>query len=309
MGGKRSRASGIGLERLCTEPSSDWIRSTDAVGGVELLQAWFQGLAYHKHRHDTYAIGLTETGVQAFDYRGSAHISTPGKVVVLHPDEIHDGHAGTEVGFGYRLLYVEPAVIFEAVRLMCGHSCSLPFVCDPVATNTKLSAAIQAAFQCNLEPLAIDSLIVQLAEGLIDADPCCKPASIPRHLDVAALERARQFLDAEKARVVRSSELEAVTGLTRYDLARQFRLMYGTSPYRFLLMRRLDVARAQISQHRQLVAVALEAGFADQAHFTRMFKSAFGITPARYGALTTRLSYHSTERGFWDKTRRIDITI
>lgn len=285
MVGKHSRASGLGLERLCTEPSADWMRSTDAVNGVELLAAWFQGYAYHKHRHDTYAIGLTAIGVQAFDYRGAAEISTPGQVVVLHPDEMHDGHAGTEEGFGYRMLYVDPALIFEAVRVMCGHGGSLPFVRTPVAMNLKLSAAITGAFQGTREPLAMDSLMVQLAEGLTDADPCCKPVSIPRHLDVAALERARQFLDAEKTRVVRSSELEAVTGLTRYELARQFRLRCGTSPYRYLLMRRLDVARTQISRHRPLVEVALEAGFADQAHFTRMFKATFGLTPARYGAL------------------------
>ncbi len=285
MVGKRSRASGIGLERLCTRPSADWMRSTEAVNGVELLAAWFQGVAYHKHRHDTYAIGRTEIGVQAFDYRGAAEISTPGKVVVLHPDEMHDGHAGTAEGFGYRMLYVDPALIFEAVHVICGHSSSLPFVRTPVVMNRTLSAAITGAFQDTREPLAMDSLMVQLAEGLIEADLCCKPVSIPRHLDGAALERARQFLDAEKTRVVRSSELEAVTGLTRYELARQFRWRCGTSPYRYLLMRRLDFARTQISRHRPLVEVALEAGFADQAHFTRMFKAAFGITPARYGAL------------------------
>jgi len=285
MIGKRSRSSGVGLERSCSEPSSDWMQHTDAVAGVELLEAWFQGFAYHKHRHDTYAIGRTETGVQAFDYRGSAHISMPGQVVVLHLDELHDGHAGTAAGFGYRLLYVEPALIFDAVRVLCGHVCSLPFVRHPVATNTKLSAAIQAAFQDHREPLAMDDLMVQLAEGLLDADPCCKRTAIPRHLDVAAIERARQFLDAEKTRVVRSWELEAVTGLTRYDLARQFRVMVGTSPYRYLLMRRLACARTQVAQRRPLVDVALEAGFADQAHFTRMFTAAFGVTPARYGAL------------------------
>jgi len=296
MDGKRSRDSGIGLERLCTAPCADWLRSTDAGGGVELLHAWLQGVAYHKHRHDTYAIGLTDTGVQAFAYRGATHISTPGKVVVLHPDELHDGHAGTAAGFGYRQLYVEPAVIFEAVRGLCGHACALPFVRAPVVTSTKLSVAIRAAFQGTHEPLAMDSLMVQLAEGLLEADPCCPPVSRPRHLDVTALERARQFLDAEKTRVVRSSELEAVTGLTRYDLARQFRVIYGTSPYRYLLMRRLDAARAQVAQRRPLVDVALEAGFADQAHFTRMFKAAFGITPACYSALTTRPSSHSTDR-------------
>jgi AraC-like DNA-binding protein len=53
----------------------------------------------------------------------------------------------------------------------------------------------------------------------------------------------------------------------------------------YLLMRRLDFAREQIAGHRALVEVALEAGFADQAHFTRMFKAAFGLTPARYSAL------------------------
>ena len=285
MASNRSKASGVGLERLCSEASADWMRSTDAEHGVECLEAWFQGPAYHKHRHDTYAICLTTTGVQAFDYRGAAEISTPGQVVVLHPDEIHDGYAGAEDGFGYRQLYVEPALIFEAVQVICGQGCSLPFVRTPVAMNPKLSAAITSAFQSTREPLAIDSLIVQLAEGLIDADPSCKQAARARHLDVAALERARQFLDAEKTRVVRSAELEAVTGLTRYDLARQFRKMCGTSPYRYLLMRRLDFAREQIARQRPLVEVALEAGFADQAHFTRMFKAAFGLTPARYGAL------------------------
>jgi len=285
MVSKRSRASGIGLERLCTKPSADWLWSMDAVKGVELLAAWFQGHTYHTHRHDTYAIGLTVSGVQAFDYRGAAEISTPGKVVVLHPDERHDGHAGTEEGFGYRILYVDPALIFEAAHALCGPGGVLPFVRHSVMINRKLSAAIMTVFQSTHEPLALDSLMVQLAEGLLEADPCCKRVSRPRHLNVAALERARQFLDAEQTRVVRSSELEAVTGLTRYELARQFRLRCGTSPYRYLLMRRLDCARAQLSRSRPLVDVALEAGFADQAHFTRMFKAAFGLTPARYGAL------------------------
>jgi AraC-like DNA-binding protein len=280
---QRSRAGGIGLERLCAQ---DWMRSTDAEYGVEFLEARFHGNAYRKHRHDTYAICLTTTGVLAFDYRGSSEFSTPGQVVVLHPDEVHDGYAGTEEGFGYRQLYVEPTLIFEAIRSQYRHPCSLPFVRAPVTMSPKLSAAIIRAFQDTREPLAIDSLIVQLAEGLMEADPSCRRAPLPRHLDVVALKRAREYLDIQKTRVVHSSELEAVTGLTRYDLARQFRVMCGTSPYRYLLMRRLDFAREQLAEGRSLVEVAIAVGFADQAHFTRKFKATFGVTPARYRALS-----------------------
>ena len=51
----------------------------DGVAGVELFSAWFSGAAYARHRHDTYAVGVTDRGVQVFDYRGSAHASRAGR--------------------------------------------------------------------------------------------------------------------------------------------------------------------------------------------------------------------------------------
>ena len=106
-----------------------------------------------------------------------------------------------------------------------------------------------------------------------------------RHLDRSALERARQRLSDERSRVVRSDELEAVTGLSRYELARQFRALYGTSPYRYLLMRRLADARKRVARSEPLAEIAVAVGFSDQAHLTRMFKAAYGQTPARFRSL------------------------
>jgi prepilin-type processing-associated H-X9-DG protein len=285
MRSQRSTASGVGLERSCSGATDDWLRSTGPENGVEVLEAWLHGPAYHPHRHDTYAIGLTTCGVQAFTYRGVREISLPGQVVVLHPDELHDGHAGTDAGFGYRQLYVEPALIFEAVQMLRGQARALPFVRRPVLLSPCLSNAVTCAFADGHASLAMDSVVVQVAEGLLAADSSCSQVPLPRHLDIAALQRARAFLDAEKTRVVHSAELEAVTGLSRYALARQFRVRYGTSPYRYLLMRRLEEVRQQIARGRALVDAALDAGFADQAHCTRMFTATFGVTPARYRAL------------------------
>ena len=90
-------------------------------------------------------IGLTESGVQCFGYRGTAHASTPGEVLVLHPDEPHDGYAGTEQGFGYRIVYVEPARVAQAARAIAGRSCALPFVRRPVLRSARLARADRAA--------------------------------------------------------------------------------------------------------------------------------------------------------------------
>jgi len=282
---KETKSAGAGLERSCQGRVSSWIASATPMEGVELFRAWFAGEAYRKHRHDTYAIGVTDSGVQVFDYRGSVHVSTPGQVVVLYPDEAHDGRAGTQEGFGYRIVYVEPSRLAEALEVLCGRPYPLPFVIDPVSTNAKLSQAVDEAFRVPLESLAIDSLVVDLARGLMAGQRNGARPGISRRVDVAAVGRARQFLDAEKTRVVHSTELESITGLTRYNLARQFRIMLGTSPYRYLLMRRLELARERIHGEHPLAEVACDAGFADQAHFTRAFTSAFGLTPARYRAL------------------------
>jgi len=255
---------------------------------VHALQAWFGGHGYDTHRHDTYAIGLTDSGVQAFDYRGATKVSTPGQVVVLHPDEAHDGRAGTPDGFGYRIVYVAPARIAEAARALRGPRCALPFVREPVVGDDRIAAAIEGAFLDEPEPLAVDALVFQLAEALCDADPSCCAGATPARVDGAAVARAQELLDAETARVVGSAELEAISGLTRHELARQFRAALGTSPYRYSLLRRLDRARALLADGRPLADVALDAGFADQAHLTRMFKAAFGVPPARHRALEAR---------------------
>jgi len=261
------------------------VASATPVDGVELFSAWLTGEVYQRHRHDTYAVGVTDRGVQVFDYRGAARVSTPGQVTVLYPDEAHNGRAGTDEGFGYRIIYVEPSHLSDALRELRGRPYPLPFVREPVSMNARLAHAVEEAFRAPLESLAVDSLVVALAEGLLAAEHGGESPQVSRGVDVAAVERARQFLDAERTRIVHSSELESVTGLTRYALARQFRVMFATSPYRYLLMRRLGFARERIHQARPLAEVACDAGFADQPHFTRAFKSAFGLTPARYRAL------------------------
>ena len=95
------------------------------------------------------------------------------------------------------------------------------------------------------------------------------------------MDRVRSLLDADFRRPVSSTELERLTGLSRYAIARYFRACYGTSPYRYLVMRRLAEAKRQIIQGVPIVTAAIELGFADQSHLTRCFHQMFGLPPGR----------------------------
>ena len=100
------------LERLCERgpgDRSDRIRIGLGAAGIERLEAHFRGQAFSPHRHDSYAIGLTLSGVQTFRYRGAQRHSLPGQCQILHPDEMHDGGAGDDESFGYRIVYLDPS--------------------------------------------------------------------------------------------------------------------------------------------------------------------------------------------------------
>lgn len=277
-----------GLERLCVTPEANRILSAPAYPGIERIQAQFRGDAFDLHRHDTYALGVTMRGVQTFRYRGEQRYSLPGRVIILHPDELHDGGAATEDGLVYRMLYLEPSVLvqcLEAARI------GLPFVGDPVVEDNRLAGLLLAALgelDRELDELFVDDFVSRLTDGLV------QHARLPQRplgsIAWGQVKIARDYLEAHVTRGVRSQELERITGLDRFALARHFRAAFATSPHRFLLMRRLQQAKVMIGAGEPIAEVATATGFADQSHLTRHFKKAFGIAPGAWNTMVQRAS-------------------
>jgi AraC-like DNA-binding protein len=259
------------------EPGMDWIDRTPQAGGIERIEAFFHDAAYNLHRHDTYAIGRTLSGVQRFHYRRSLRDSLPGGTIVIHPDEAHDGEAGTEEGFHYRMIYIEPALFQQALG-----GKSLPFIEGGLSRDPRLFKATETLLQaidCPLDQMEQDDAIFDLAIAL---DAVSGARATQRIADFQAAERARQYLHDYLDQAVTLDELASASGRDKWSLSRDFRALYGTSPHRYLTMRRLDRVRQLAAQGLRLVDASAAAGFTDQSHMSRHFMKAWGVSPSRW---------------------------
>lgn len=268
------------------------ITTAPAAVGLERMAVFFQGHAFTPHRHDTYVIGHTTDGVQSFTYRGATRHSLPGQVFVLHPDEVHDGRAGDDAGFGYRALHIDPALIRAALG-----DRALPFLRNPVTDEPPLRAAVMSMLSDLDEPfeaLRVTSAVSVLAQALAVA---AGRGGERRRVDEKAVRTLHELLLASDGRKASLRDFEVATGLNRWTLARHFRAAYGVSPYRFLLLRRLDRARALIRAGQPLVEVALRLGFADQSHLTRHFRRAYGLAPGDWRELVAGVANKANTKG------------
>ena len=232
--------------------------------------------AFSPHRHDTYTFAITTRGVQAFDYRGETRQSRPGAVVVLHPDELHDGRPGDDAGFGYAGLTVLPEAL---VRHRPG--AGLPFLPGGVSRDRRLLTAVSDLFALTdaHAPEAHETALIELALSLDALSDASAPVS---PVTEAVIDAACVHIRDHAEVGVTLAELETLTGQDRWQLCRDFRTLRGTSPGRYLTQRRLDRVRAAIGSGAPLADAAGSSGFADQAHMSRQFKAAYGISPGRY---------------------------
>lgn len=259
------------------QPSRDWILRAATRGQVERIEAYFGGHGYDMHRHDTYAIGRTLSGVQSFHYRRDTRHSLPGGTIVLHPDELHDGQAGTDAGFHYRMIYIEPALIQQ---ILGGQP--LPFIAGGISHDARLFAASNTLLQSTgaaIDPLQEDDALYDLAQALRAA--AGRPRG-RRQPDYPAAERARQFVHDRLDAPITLDQLADAAGQDRWTLSRDFRALFGTSPYRYVMLRRLDRARRLIATGLPLADAAAAAGFTDQSHLTHRHVQTYGLTPDRW---------------------------
>jgi AraC-like DNA-binding protein len=93
------------------------------------------------------------------------------------------------------------------------------------------------------------------------------------------VELFQEHLDGE----LKLATLAEECRLSVSHFARSFRRSFGTSAHRYLILQRVEIAKALLSEtNSSLVEIAAQTGFSDQAALTRTFANVVGATPAKW---------------------------
>ena len=94
-------------------------------------------------------------------------------------------------------------------------------------------------------------------------------------------QRCKALIDAEAERLMTLREIAATAGLEESSVCRLFRRYQDTSPYQYLLRRKMNLAAAFLVEGKGRVKEAAQrVGFADPYHFSRCFKAVHGVAPS-----------------------------
>lgn len=145
---------------------------------------------------------------------------------------------------------------------------------------TRLATRLYREFRDtdNVSPLAVEGLALEILAGFSR-----QSAQAPDRCLPSWLRQARKLLHDRFAETLTLGEIAGLVGVHPVSLARTFRKRFRCSVGDYQRRLRVEHASRQLTTTRRpIVEIALAAGFADQAHFSRVFKEYTGLTPARF---------------------------
>lgn len=245
------------------------------VDGVEVVVA-DSALAFGRHTHDQFGIGLIERGAQKSASGRGVVEAGAGDLIMVNPGEVHDGTPFDASGRRWRMLYVDPARLLAAARDVLPGS-AFEFTA-PVIRDAVLVARFRALFDAVTadDALQSEAALLALTARLLRPSPTERPAV------GAGVNTARERIDDDPAAGLTLADLAAAAGLSRYQFLRAFTRLTGLPPHAYLLQRRVQRARQLVRGGLPLAEAAAASGFSDQSHMTRCFVRSLGLTPGAY---------------------------
>jgi AraC family transcriptional regulator len=234
-----------------------------------------------QHSHDSTFFSLLLKGGYSEHYGGHTVHHRPN-TVIFRPAGMTHGDEVTAPGTRFFIIEMADSWLSRlreySPRLDFTPSCGN----DATWLATRLYDAIKTSSSCS--PLLVQGIVFDLLMSAARLD-AVQESRRPRWL-AGVLE----LIHSELAQDLKLETIASHAGVHPAYLSRVFRKVYRESVGHYVNRLRIRYASAELAKNSgiPLCEVALAAGFADQAHFTRIFKQIAGVTPGAFRSHSTR---------------------
>ena len=102
-------------------------------------------------------------------------------------------------------------------------------------------------------------------------------------LDTLQVKQLQDFIEENLDQKISIAQLAAIVHLSQFHFARAFKESVGTTPYRYLVQRRIERAKTLLKVTRlSVLEISIRVGYINLSHFTKQFRRYVGVTPTAY---------------------------
>ena len=178
----------------------------------------------------------------------------------------------------------EPCMLFYGLHFETDPAQPAPF---PDVFHLDAPIRLEVLFQKLHEVYYAKSYLYEWKQSLLLQQILCEILTVLHEqkepMGVARVRRALEYIHEDPCKAISLEELLKRAGIRKTEFIRSFRAVTGTTPIRYILDQRLEIARDLLGTSDLSVSlIAEKCGFSDPFYFSRCFNKRFGTSPRRY---------------------------
>ncbi|MBN3562495.1 AraC family transcriptional regulator [Aliamphritea spongicola] len=254
--------------------------------GLVLGDGCYSDFHFDPHYHLDYHIGLVTDGVQRQRFQGQSVLLGHGRISVMPPGEIHDGHGEDNDSYRMKTFRLAPQLLCNDMTDVAGRlftpELAGNMLEDPGLANGLLQLHYNLLKGEDVS-LGTESTWLELLALMVRKLQPVKFTEIKGGLSQRHWQWVQEYCDVHLSEKIKLEQLSALCGLSRFQFLRRFERTTGLTPHAWLIRFRLERACLLLSVPGVSIAgVSQAVGFYDQSHFNRAFRQAYGVAPSAY---------------------------